>query len=465
MVTGFCQRVKFSIFGDCLITMYKILLLCFFAVVATAVKAQTADSVRNRKVEDTSNDKIFTAVENEPDFPGGWTAYRVFLATNLIYPEKARTDKVKGKVIVNFVVEKDGSLSDIKIYKGLSKETDAEAIRVFQSSPKWVAGTQNGKPVRVAYSLPVTFPPEVLIVPKETSISYIKMKGAEETMVTSKDLADYYRIVSPPDTTIDKNLAIVTDYYKNGRPKMIGNAIIIDHQLLLTGPSIEYYENGKRKSIKKYIDGMQTGEFSQYYPNGQLYISAEYNAKGRKIIKEVRDSTGKIIASDGTGYMVMYTTDFKRVIEEGPIKKGVEEGEWRGISDDSARSTLYYIGGIFRNGKTYDKNGSEYPANVAFKVPAFRKGLGDFYKFLNKTITYPEVAKDANVQGKVFVTFIVERDGELSDVHIARGVGGSLDEEAVRAIKLSSKWNPGTQGGIPVRMQYTLPINFHLLHW
>ncbi|HTK18090.1 MAG TPA: TonB family protein [Mucilaginibacter sp.] len=439
--------------------MKKTFFICFLSLVVIISKAQKIDSVGRTGKED---EKIFTWVENPPDFPGGVNAYKVFLATNLIYPEKARLGKVKGNVVVHFVVEKDGSLSHVEVRKSISKELDEEVIRLFQSSPKWIAGVQNGSPVRVQYSLPVTFPPEVLDVPKETTISYIKVINGGETMAKSKDLADYYRVVSPPDTTVDKNLAIVTDYYRNGNPKMIGNAIIIDHQLLLTGSSIEYYENGKRKLIKKYTDGIQTGEFSQYYPNGQLYITAEYNPKGRKIIQEVRDSTGKIIASNGTGHMIMYTSDFKRIIEEGPIDKGLEDGEWHGISDDSVKSTLNYKDGIFQNGKTFDKNGSDYPTSLTLKYPVFGRGIDDFYRFLAKTITYPEVAKRANIQGKVFVTFIVERDGELTDVHIVRGVGSGLDEEAVRAIKLSSKWNPGTQGGIPIRMQYTMPISFTL---
>ncbi len=439
--------------------MNKLFLICFFCLEVTVSKAQKVDSLGAKTKQD---EKIFTWVDRMPDFPGGLNAYKRFIAGNLTYPEKARLKGVKGVVRADFVVERDGSLSHIEVRKSLFKELDEEAIRVLSISPKWAAGNLNGKPVRVQYSLPVTFPPEPLDIPKETTISFIKMVNGEETLVKSKELADFYRIVSPPDTTVDKTLSIVTDYYKNGRPKIIANAVIIDRQLLLTGSAIEYYENGKRKSIKNYTDGIQTGEFSQYYPNGRLYITAEYDSKGSEIIKQARDTTGKIIASGGTGHMIMYTNDFKRIIEEGPIVNGLEDGEWHGISDDSLRSTLNYKNGIFQNGKTFDKNGLEYPTRLTLKYPVFGQGINDFYKFLAKTMTYPQVAKNAKIQGRVFVTFTVEIDGSLTDVHVVRGVGSGLDEEAVRAIKLSSKWNPGTQGGIPIRVQYTMPISFTL---
>jgi len=243
---------------------------------------------------------------------------------------------------------------------------------------------------------------------------------------------------------------------------MIGNVAIVDHQLLLSGSCIEFYENGKRKSIKNYVDGMQTGDFSEYYPNGRLYVNGEYNPDGGKIIKEARDSTGKIIASEGTGNMIIYTKDFKKIAEEGPIVNGVEDGEWHGMSADSGKSVLNYKNGVFQNSKTFDKHGLIYPDNLALKEPAFPGGIEHFYSFLAKNMRYPAVAKENNIQGRVYVSFNVERDGSITNVHVARGAGSGLDEEAMRVIKLSPKWEPGMQGGIPVRAEYTVPITFTL---
>jgi protein TonB len=95
-------------------------------------------------------------------------------------------------------------------------------------------------------------------------------------------------------------------------------------------------------------------------------------------------------------------------------------------------------------------------------VPSFPGGIEAFYKFLSKNIVYPKTARDKNTQGKVLVSYIVEKDGRLTDVRVVRGIGDGCDEEAARVVKLSSPWKPGTQNGHTVRVAYTVPINFAL---
>jgi protein TonB len=96
------------------------------------------------------------------------------------------------------------------------------------------------------------------------------------------------------------------------------------------------------------------------------------------------------------------------------------------------------------------------------KDPAFKGGIEKFYAYLSKNIHYPAIAKENNVQGKVFVTFVVERDGSLTDIKVVRGIGSGCDEEAKRVLASSPKWTPGIQNGRPVRVQYTMPISFTL---
>jgi protein TonB len=97
------------------------------------------------------------------------------------------------------------------------------------------------------------------------------------------------------------------------------------------------------------------------------------------------------------------------------------------------------------------ENSAEYPG-----------GIDKFYDYLGKSIRYPGVARENNVQGKVFLTFVVEKDGSLTDVKVLRGIGSGCDEEAVRVVKASKKWKPGMQNGRAVRQQYTVPISFTL---
>ncbi|MCF8235154.1 MAG: energy transducer TonB [Bacteroidales bacterium] len=99
---------------------------------------------------------------------------------------------------------------------------------------------------------------------------------------------------------------------------------------------------------------------------------------------------------------------------------------------------------------------------VVESMPEFPGGEAKLYKYLADNIEYPQLANESGIQGRVFVTFVVERNGEITDVRVLRGIGGGCDEEAVRVVQSMPRWKPGKQRGKPVRVQYNLPIKFTL---
>ena len=101
--------------------------------------------------------KVFEVVEQMPSFPGGDVALMQYLSKNIKYPPVAEEMGIQGRVICTFVVERDGSVSDIRIARSVDPSLDKEAIRVVSGMPKWIPGRQNGQSVRVKYTLPVTF--------------------------------------------------------------------------------------------------------------------------------------------------------------------------------------------------------------------------------------------------------------------------------------------------------------------
>ena len=105
----------------------------------------------------SNSNEVFVVVEDQPEFPGGNEALMKFLSDNVKYPADAQTNGIQGRLITNFVVEKDGSLTDVQVVKGISPSLDKEAIRVIESMPKWKPGVQNGEIVRVRYTLPVVY--------------------------------------------------------------------------------------------------------------------------------------------------------------------------------------------------------------------------------------------------------------------------------------------------------------------
>ncbi len=242
-------------------------------------------SIANAQQSDTtSQNRIFTFVEQEPTPLGGMFRFYQYIGENTKYPDGAVKKRIEGKVFVTFVVEKDGSLTDVKTLRGVSPDIDAEAIRVISKAPNWKPGIQNGRPVRVQYSMVINFK-----LPSQTALS----------------------------------------------------------------------ESKKIDSIMN-------------LPIDQKIFTA---------------------------------------VEQEPTPVG---------------------------------------------------GMGAFYNYLGNSIHYPEDAKKKNIQGKVFLSFVVEKDGSLSNIHVLRGVSDDIDAEAVRVFSNAPKWNPGMQNGKPVRVQYNVPLSFSL---
>ena len=109
------------------------------------------------KEKDAEAERVFDVVEEMPEFPGGPSAMMMYLAENIRYPEGAYENNAQGRVIVNFVIEKDGSVTEPNVVSSVEPLLDAEAVRVVSSMPKWTPGKQNGKAVRVKYTIPITF--------------------------------------------------------------------------------------------------------------------------------------------------------------------------------------------------------------------------------------------------------------------------------------------------------------------
>lgn len=218
---------------------------------------------------------FFVVVEKMPEFPGEKSIQK-WIHENVKYPEIALENGIQGKVYVKFIIEKDGTVTEPKVIKGVDTSLDKEAIRVIQSMPKWKPGKQRGKTVRVSFTIPINF--------------------------------------SLPNSTKDTTASAFPD-----------------------------------------------------------------------------------------------SEDIFAVVE---------------------------------------------------KMPVFIQG--DLQRWLTQNTKYPKEAKEQNIQGKVYVQFVVEKDGSITEPKIAKGVNPLLDNEALRVVKLMPKWKPGEQRGHTVRVSYIVPINFAL---
>ncbi|MFZ4705843.1 MAG: energy transducer TonB [Bacteroidales bacterium] len=99
---------------------------------------------------------------------------------------------------------------------------------------------------------------------------------------------------------------------------------------------------------------------------------------------------------------------------------------------------------------------------IVEEMPSFPGGEGELAKFLGANIVYPQIAKESGIQGTVYVSFVVDSKGKVTDVRVLRGIGGGCDEEALRVVRMMPSWRPGKQNGQSVRVQFNMPIRFTL---
>ena len=226
--------------------------------------------VSNISCTSNSKEEVLQVCDQMPEYPGGMGECMKFLSKNIQYPVEAMKNDVQGRVIIQFVVKKDGSISDTKVVKSVDPLLDKEALRVINAMPKWKPGMHEGKAVNVTYTIPVSFK--------------------------------------------------------------------------LTNESVD--ENG-------------------------VYMKCD-------------------------------------------------------------------------------------------QMPMYPGGMQELMKYLQKNIKYPDEAKKKGIQGRVIVQFIVEKDGNIKDTKVIRGVDSSLDNEALRVINAMPKWEPGKHNGEAVSVKYTVPVAFKL---
>ena len=265
--------------------------------------AQQPDTLRMDAIEKATEEvEIFGMVEEMPGFPGGEVKLMEFIAKNINYPKEAIEKGIEGRVFVGFIIDVDGSVTDVKLLRGIGGGCDEEAVRVVKSLPKWRPAKQNGVFSRVSYQIPVNF---------KLEDKMDKEKGDKNTVKADK--------------------------------------VVFENEYFCPSP----------------IEG------------------------------EVEDPENEVY----------------EIVEQ---------------------------------------------------MPEFPNGQETLMQYIAEQVKYPAEAKKAGAYGRVFIGFIVEPDGSLSDFKVLRGIGFGCDEEALRVVKSMPKWQPGMHRGKAVRVQYLVPVNFKL---
>lgn len=295
---------------------------------------------------------------------------------------------------------------------------------------------------------------------QKQDVYFMKNDGS---YVNHRDSADYIRIMKEP--AAGSSYFGVAEYYPDGKVKLMGESSLPNYPKF-EGTVARYYPNGKRSAVNVYKNGGLTGIQYEFFPNGKPYIVKTHTPATPNLpipqitITSNFDSLGKALVENGNGHFVQYDKDFKYIAEEGEIKNGLKEGEWR-FKQDSLTAVEMYKDDKFISGIS-NLNGDIVKYTTPATQPSFKGGPDSFLRYLANSIIYPPIDRQRGIQGRVVVTFIVEKDGSISNIRVTQSVSPDMDAEAIRVIKKSPKWTPGIQFGRTVRTSFVVPISFTL---
>lgn len=275
-------------------------------------------------------------------------------------------------------------------------------------------------------------------------------------MATTSNNYKYYRIIK--DYKLNKDSYTILEYYKSGTLQMEGTSTNKEGYSK-EGELTYYYENGKKKSVTNYIKGRVNGKDFEWYDNGNKKLEGEYIEEEKKRIAEHKinqfwDINGVQKITDGNGF---FEDQGEFVTSNGEIKNGFKEGLWEG----SSKKSKYSYKETYKNGKlisgiSTDKNGKTYDYTEIEIKPEPKNGIMDFYKFIARNYRTPE---KQGLKGKVYLTFVIDKDGKIVEPKILRDLGYGTGTEAIRVVTAYDGFSPGEQRGQKVRCTYSLPIS------
>lgn len=273
---------------------------------------------------------------------------------------------------------------------------------------------------------------------------------------TSNKDFKYIRLIK--DYYLEKETYSVIDYYKTGVVQRTGTTESKD-QVIKTGQFVSFYESGKRKSIANYKKNMIYGNYYELYEDGNKKLEGEYIEGKEKFTTKLKinqfwNSKNIQTVIDGNG---SYEEIRENYFASGKIKNGFKDGLWEGFDKKMGYSfSENYENQKLISGVSIDSNKVEYKYDAIEIRPIPKRGMDDFNRHIARTFNMPKVE---GLKGKIYVKFVVEKDGSITDVKVLRDIGYGTGNEAIRVLTNYGVWIPGVQRGIKVRTTFSLPIS------
>lgn len=258
-------------------------------------------------------------------------------------------------------------------------------------------------------------------------------------------------------------IGTIKTYYPSGQLESVKR---YDHKSRIIDKAYQYYPSGQLESIKQYDHKSRMIDTAyQYYPSGRTQMIRYFpQTETDSTVKYIAyfDSLGNKTLDQGTGFIEFGTPDEN--FKSGKMIEHLQEGEWTGkrrlLDNKIGTFKELYRKGEFIEGTLTKENGELYHYDSTNRdvQPTYPGGVEKFMKLVTKNYSYSKEALKNKVAGIVEISFVVDKNGDLTDFNIIQDLGYGTGEEAIRVIKKSKRWTPGLQGGAPVRVGFSLPL-------
>ncbi len=270
----------------------------------------------------------------------------------------------------------------------------------------------------------------------------------------------YYDVI-----TFSPEYELVSYYTKSGRlreKKITLSSKKFQHR-------VTYFENGNTMCEGDLYNYSNVGTVKSYHKNGflkaELFFDSAKEAKHRVKVISYKDSVGNALVENGNGFCKQCELGVfsnRSYLETGQFLNGLKSGEWIGVNDtNDVTYSETYTEGILTHG-TQNFMGQNYTYTEIETQAKPANGIQEVYKLISQKMRYPKAARRRGIEGKVFVQFVIDKEGNIIDTKVLKGIDPECDNEALNAVKSLPKWKPGYQRGKPVKQRFTLPIQFKL---
>lgn len=380
-------------------------------------------------------------VDKDAEYPGGEKGLMKYIQMNLRYPVIAIEQEIQGQVLAEYTIDTRGQVTDVKVKKSVDPLLDKEVVRVIKGMEQWTPASDNGTPVAVTKTCPVSFQitgakTTLKTEPVENEITVLAYAAAGKPQAAKKEKVE---------------VAFLKEVTEGESPQ--------GKQQPLAGAEVMPQFPGGESEMMKFIrDNVKFPE-----------AAAKAGVDGRVVIRFVVDLDGMIT---NVGIVRSLTPECDQAAQD--VVKSMPK--WTPGKQNGKIVPVYYTLPVqFRSKKdrasaqTIGQGNTKVKATKVGEVytgaevmPMFPGGEEALMKYVRTNLKYPKESAQKGTQGRNVIRFIVQADGSVTNPEIVRELDEACDQESLRLVKSMPKWAPGKQGGKVVPVYYTMPIAFRL---